>query len=79
MKTRYCSPERAIEPGRSAELPEDEALDLIDKGFAVPYDGEAAERVEQLRTRVAKKAAGRKSGQPAATGGGQGDGGAGGG
>jgi hypothetical protein len=41
MKTQYATPERAIGPGQSADLPDAEARDLIDKGFAVAAEAEA--------------------------------------
>ncbi|HET8684981.1 MAG TPA: hypothetical protein VFM54_24375 [Micromonosporaceae bacterium] len=35
MKTRYCNGQRTIEPDQVGELPDKEARDLIEKGFAV--------------------------------------------
>lgn len=43
MKTRYANGLRAIEPDQVADLPDDEAADLIAKGFAVAASADPKE------------------------------------
>ncbi|MEW2383376.1 hypothetical protein AB0873_14975 [Micromonospora sp. NPDC047707] len=43
MKTLYASPERSIAAGATADVPDDEAQDLIDRGFAVPAGADEAD------------------------------------
>lgn len=57
MKTRFCDGTRTIEPDREAELPDAQALDLIDKGFAVPADEAAEAKVAKARAARPRKAA----------------------
>ncbi|WP_431729938.1 DUF7302 family protein [Verrucosispora sp. TAA-831] len=44
MKTLYATPDRSIAAGTTANLPDDEAQELIDKGFAIPVDDETSPR-----------------------------------
>ncbi|PZG14425.1 hypothetical protein C1I95_21785 [Micromonospora craterilacus] len=58
MKTLYATPARSIAAGATADLPDDEAQELIDKGFAIPVDDED-ERPRRPSGRAA--ASGRKA------------------
>ncbi len=66
MKTLYAGPDRTISPGQVVDLPDDEARELIDGGYAVQVgddqgDDEAVDTGEPVEPRkVAKKAAAPK-------------------
>jgi len=57
MKTTYATPERSIDAGKVADLPDKEARDLIAKGFADPADADPAEGTARGRDTGRKRRA----------------------
>jgi len=55
MKTTYAAPERSIDAGKVADLPDKEARDLIAKGFADPADADPAEGTARGRETTRKR------------------------
>ncbi|MCB1715105.1 MAG: hypothetical protein KDK05_08225 [Candidatus Competibacteraceae bacterium] len=55
MRTLYCGPGGIVQPGGEANLPTDEAKNLIEQGYADPV--ERAERVETAEASQPEQAA----------------------